>query len=52
MTARTSFFTRLYAKRAYAIAVDAGRSWPDGSYISSGDPTRSIRTHVEDAGAY
>lgn len=42
------FFTRLYAKRAYAIAVDAGRSWPDGSYISSGDPTRSIRTHVED----
>lgn len=42
------FFTRLYAKRAYGIAVEATRDWPDGSYISSGEPTRSIRTHVED----
>lgn len=42
------FFTRLYAKRAYGIAVEAAKGWPDGSYISSGDPTRSIRTHVED----
>lgn len=41
------FFTRLYAKRAYGIAVEAKRDWPDGSYISSGEPTRSIRTHVE-----
>ncbi|MEA4815718.1 MAG: FAD-dependent oxidoreductase [Lachnospiraceae bacterium] len=41
------FFTRLYAKRAYGIAVKAKRDWPDGSYISSGEPTRSIRTHVE-----
>lgn len=41
------FFTRLYAKRAYGIAVEAKKSWPDGSYISSGEPTRSIRTHVE-----
>lgn len=42
------FYTRLYAKRAYGIAVEAKRDWPDGSYISSGEPTRSIRTHVED----
>ncbi|MDR3551870.1 MAG: FAD-dependent oxidoreductase [Clostridia bacterium] len=42
------FFTRLYAKRAYGIAVDAKRDWPDGNYISAGEPTRSIRTHVED----
>ena len=42
------FFTRLYAKRAYGIAVKAQKDWPDGSYISSGEPTRSIRTHVED----
>ena len=41
------FYTRLYAKRAYGIAVEAKRDWPDGSYISSGEPTRSIRTHVE-----
>lgn len=42
------FFTRLYAKRAYGIAVRPDKGWPDGSYISSGEPTRSIRTHVED----
>jgi glycine/D-amino acid oxidase-like deaminating enzyme/nitrite reductase/ring-hydroxylating ferredoxin subunit len=42
------FFTRLYAKRAYGIAVEAEKDWPDGSYISSGEPTRSIRTHIED----
>ena len=41
------FFTRLYAKRAYGIAVAPQKSWPDGSYLSSGEPTRSIRTHVE-----
>ena len=41
------FFTRLYAKRAYGIAVEAKKGWPDGSYISSGEPTRSIRTHIE-----
>lgn len=41
------FFTRLYAKRAYGIAVVAKKDLPDGSYISSGEPTRSIRTHVE-----
>ena len=41
------FFTRLYAKRAYGIAVAAQKDWPDGSYISSGEPARSIRTHIE-----
>jgi glycine/D-amino acid oxidase-like deaminating enzyme/nitrite reductase/ring-hydroxylating ferredoxin subunit len=41
------FFTRLYAKRAYGIAVEAQKDWPDGSYISSGEPARTIRTHVE-----
>ncbi len=42
------FYTRLYAKRAYGIALEAKKGWPDGSYISSGEPTRSIRTHIED----
>lgn len=41
------FYTRLYAKRAYGIAVAAKSDWPDGNYINAGDPTRSIRTHVE-----
>lgn len=41
------FFTRLYAKRAYGIAVNAKSDWMDGSYINIGQPTRSIRTHIE-----
>jgi len=42
------FFTRLYAKRAYGVAVEAQRDWPEGNFINAGQPTRSIRTHVED----
>ncbi|SMC34197.1 Glycine/D-amino acid oxidase [Papillibacter cinnamivorans DSM 12816] len=41
------FFTRLYAKRAYAIAVKAENDWPEGAYISAGDPVRSVRSHTE-----
>jgi glycine/D-amino acid oxidase-like deaminating enzyme/nitrite reductase/ring-hydroxylating ferredoxin subunit len=41
------FYTRLYPKRDYGIAVKAKRDWPDGSYINVGNPARSIRTHVE-----
>jgi glycine/D-amino acid oxidase-like deaminating enzyme/nitrite reductase/ring-hydroxylating ferredoxin subunit len=41
------FFTRLYAKRAYGIALEAKRDWPEGNYINAGQPSRSIRTHVE-----
>lgn len=41
------FFTRLYAQRDYGIAVETNGNWPDGSYINIGEPTRSIRTHVE-----
>ncbi|NLV50668.1 MAG: FAD-dependent oxidoreductase [Clostridiales bacterium] len=41
------FFTRLYPKRAYGIAVRAKREWPEDSYINVGDPARSIRTHIE-----
>lgn len=42
------FYTRLYAKRDYGIAVAAKSDWPEGNYINAGDPSRSIRTHVED----
>jgi glycine/D-amino acid oxidase-like deaminating enzyme/nitrite reductase/ring-hydroxylating ferredoxin subunit len=41
------FYTRLYPKRTYGIAVSAKNDWPDGSYINVGDPSRSIRTHIE-----
>ena len=41
------FFARLYPKRTYGIAARALRDRPEGSYINVGDPTRSIRTHVE-----
>jgi glycine/D-amino acid oxidase-like deaminating enzyme/nitrite reductase/ring-hydroxylating ferredoxin subunit len=41
------FYTVLYPKRAYGVAVRAIRDWPDGSYINVGDPARSIRTHIE-----
>lgn len=41
------FYTRLYPKRAYGLAVRAKKDWPDGSYINVGNPSRSIRTHVE-----
>ncbi len=41
------FFTRLYPKRAYGVAVKPKKSWPGGSYINVGDPARSIRTHEE-----
>jgi glycine/D-amino acid oxidase-like deaminating enzyme len=41
------FYTRLFAKRSYGIAVDAKKEWPEGNYINVGKPTRSIRSHVE-----
>lgn len=41
------FYTRLYPKRTYGIAVRTKRDWPDGSYINVGKPSRSIRTHIE-----
>lgn len=41
------FFARLYPKRTYGMAVRTKKSWPDGSYINVGNPSRSIRTHVD-----
>ena len=41
------YFAVLYPKRAYGIAVRALRDWPDDSYINVGNPSRSIRTHIE-----
>jgi glycine/D-amino acid oxidase-like deaminating enzyme/nitrite reductase/ring-hydroxylating ferredoxin subunit len=42
---RGLFFTKAYAHRSYAVAAPIGQaSDPEGMYISSGTPTRSIRT--------
>jgi len=42
------YFTRLYPKRSYGMALEPEGEWPDGSYINIGDPSRSIRTYAED----
>jgi len=41
------FFARLYAKRSYGLAVRPRRTWPEGSFINTGEPTRSLRAHME-----
>ncbi len=41
------FYTRLYAKRDHAVALEVKGEWPEGSFINIGEPVRSIRTHVE-----
>ncbi|MFK4997850.1 NAD(P)/FAD-dependent oxidoreductase [Bacillus sp. N9] len=38
------YFTRLYPKRSYVIAVKVENPYPGGMYISAGQPTRSIRS--------
>ena len=39
------FFTKAYPHQSYAVAAPIGQAPdPDGMYISSGTPTRSIRT--------
>ncbi len=42
------FFSKLYPKRSYGIAVKTKNDWPDGSFITAGKPVRSFRTHTED----
>lgn len=41
------FYTRLFPKRTYGVAVKTKRDWPEGSYINASGRTRSIRTHTE-----
>ncbi|OJU08673.1 MAG: hypothetical protein BGN88_00320 [Clostridiales bacterium 43-6] len=41
------FFTRLYPRRDYGIAVIPEKEWPEGSYVAESDPVRSVRTHME-----
>jgi glycine/D-amino acid oxidase-like deaminating enzyme/nitrite reductase/ring-hydroxylating ferredoxin subunit len=45
---RGLFFTKAYAHRSYAVAAPLGDGAdPDGMYINSGTPTRSIRTILD-----
>ncbi|WP_217585491.1 FAD-dependent oxidoreductase [Lentibacillus saliphilus] len=37
------FPTRMYAERAYIIAVESSKAYPGGMYINADQPTRSIR---------
>jgi glycine/D-amino acid oxidase-like deaminating enzyme/nitrite reductase/ring-hydroxylating ferredoxin subunit len=41
------YFTRLYPRRDYGIAVKPNNDWPDGSYLNTSDPSRSVRKHME-----
>ncbi|MEN2766240.1 FAD-dependent oxidoreductase [Ornithinibacillus xuwenensis] len=36
--------TRMYAERAYVLAVKSAKNYPGGMYITAEDPTRSLRS--------
>ncbi|WP_026906498.1 FAD-dependent oxidoreductase [Paucisalibacillus globulus] len=40
--------TRMYAERAYALAIKAKKKFPGGMYISAETPTRSLRSAMLD----
>jgi glycine/D-amino acid oxidase-like deaminating enzyme/nitrite reductase/ring-hydroxylating ferredoxin subunit len=48
---RGLYFARESPKRSYCIAARVRGDKPAGMYISAGEPTRSIRTHVLDGEA-
>lgn len=45
---RNVFYTKLYAKRSYAVAVEVKRDWKKDLYINVGEPTRSLRPYCID----
>ncbi len=48
---RGLYFAKLSAKRSYAQAWRVpGRQLPDGMYLGTGSPTRSVRTIAQDGG--
>jgi glycine/D-amino acid oxidase-like deaminating enzyme/nitrite reductase/ring-hydroxylating ferredoxin subunit len=38
------YFTKMYAERAYVLAVQSAKEYPGGMYINAESPTRSVRT--------
>ena len=38
------YFTRMYAERAYILAVKAAKAYPGGMYINAESPSRSLRS--------
>jgi glycine/D-amino acid oxidase-like deaminating enzyme/nitrite reductase/ring-hydroxylating ferredoxin subunit len=47
---RGLFFARMEATRSYLVAARVRGELPSGMAISAGEPTRSIRPYVDDAG--
>ncbi len=41
------FYARLYARRDHAVALLPAGNWPEGAFINTGEPVRSIRSHME-----
>ncbi len=48
---RAGYFARMHPKAAYLLAVRLERSPPDGMYISTDEPPRTMRTHPTDDGS-
>ena len=47
---RIGYFTRLYPKRSYVLALRLDGNYPEGMYYRTGDPHRSVRTHRDERG--
>ena len=47
---RMGYFTRLYPKRSYVLALRLDGDHPEGMYYRTGDPYRSVRTHHDERG--
>jgi len=43
-----AFYARLYAVKSYVVAIEPERAYPGGMYISSAQPTRSLRSWEAD----
>ncbi len=41
------YFARLYPRREYGIAAQTQRNFPDGAFLSAGEPARSLRAYAE-----
>lgn len=42
------YFSRIYAERAYIVAIKANEKYPGGMYINAEEPSRSLRGHICD----
>lgn len=42
------YFTRLYPERSYVLGMQISDKFSEGMFITAEDPTRSLRSHLED----